>query len=45
MPSITRRSVLAAGAASAAILSAPSVFAQAKPKLRIAAVFTDQDIR
>ena len=45
MRSFTRRSVLAAGAASAAVLSAPAVFAQAKPKLRIAAVFSDQDIR
>jgi len=45
MRSFTRRSVLAAGAASAALLSAPAVLAQAKPKLRVAAVFTDQDIR
>lgn len=42
---ITRRSVLAAGVASAALLPAPAVLAQAKPKLRVATVFTDQDIR
>ncbi len=45
MRPLTRRSILAAGAASAAVLSAPAVFAQAKPKLRCAAVFTEQDIR
>ncbi len=45
MRPLTRRSVLAAGAASAAVLAAPAAFAQAKPKLRVAAVFTDQDIR
>jgi TRAP-type transport system periplasmic protein len=45
MRSFTRRSVLAAGAASAALLSAPAVFAQAKPKLRLASVINDQDIR
>ena len=48
MRSLTRRSVIATGFA--ASLSAPSVFApdawaQGKPKLRVAAVFTDQDIR
>lgn len=42
---ISRRSVLAAGAAAAALAAAPNAFAQAKPKLRCAAVFTDQDIR
>src|SRR5262245_9643785 len=45
MRSLTRRCVLTAGAASAAVLAAPAVLAQAKPKLRCAAVFTDQDIR
>lgn len=50
MRSFTRRSVLAAGAATAAAAVAspvltPKAFGQAKPKLRIAAVFTDQDIR
>lgn len=45
MRSFTRRSVLAAGAASAALLSAPAVLAQAKPKLRLASVVSDQDIR
>lgn len=42
---ISRRSVLATGAAAAALAAAPNAFAQAKPKLRCAAVFTDQDIR
>ena len=45
MRSFTRRSVLAAGTATAALLSAPAVFAQAKPKLRFTAVATEQDIR
>jgi tripartite ATP-independent transporter DctP family solute receptor len=45
MRSLTRRSVLAAGAASAATLSAPAVFAQAKQKLRFTTVATEQDIR
>ena len=45
MRSFTRRSVLAAGAASAALLSAPAVFAQAKTKLRFTTVATEQDIR
>jgi tripartite ATP-independent transporter DctP family solute receptor len=45
MRSFTRRSVLAAGTAAATIAAAPAVFAQAKPKLRCAAVFSDQDIR
>jgi TRAP-type transport system periplasmic protein len=45
MRSFTRRSVLAAGAAAASIAAAPAVFAQSKPKLRCAAVFSDQDIR
>jgi len=45
MRPLSRRSVLAAGVASAALTSAPAVLAQAKPKLRCAAVFTDQDIR
>jgi TRAP-type transport system periplasmic protein len=42
--SITRRSVLAAGAAAAALGAVPA-FAQAKPKLRLASVINDQDIR
>ena len=42
---ISRRSVLATGAAAAALAAAPYAFAQAKTKLRCAAVFTDQDIR
>jgi TRAP-type C4-dicarboxylate transport system substrate-binding protein len=41
---MNRRSVLKAGAAIAATASFP-VFAQAKPKLRFAAVFSDKDIR
>jgi tripartite ATP-independent transporter DctP family solute receptor len=45
MHSITRRSVLATGAAAVALAGTPSVFAQAKPKLRCAAVFSDQDTR
>jgi tripartite ATP-independent transporter DctP family solute receptor len=45
MRSLTRRSVLAAGAAAATVVASPAVFAQAKPKLRCAAVFSDQDIR
>jgi TRAP-type transport system periplasmic protein len=50
MHPITRRSMLAVSAASAALLAAPAVFApkawaQAKPKLRCAAVFSEQDIR
>lgn len=45
MRTLTRRSVLAAAAGAAALTAAPSVFAQAKPKLRCAAVFSDQDIR
>src|SRR5262245_41346788 len=45
MRSFTRRSVLATGAASAALLAAPAVWAQAKPKLRFTAVATEQDMR
>ena len=46
MRSFTRRSLLATGAASAAVLAtAPAVFAQAKPKLRLASVVNDQDLR
>ena len=45
MRSFTRRSVLATGAASAALLAAPAVWAQARPKLRFTAVATEQDIR
>ncbi|HSE77219.1 MAG TPA: sialic acid TRAP transporter substrate-binding protein SiaP [Alphaproteobacteria bacterium] len=45
MRQYSRRSVLAAGAASAALAAAPAVLAQAKPKLRCAAVFSEQDIR
>jgi tripartite ATP-independent transporter DctP family solute receptor len=41
---MTRRSVLAAGA-SLIVLGAAGANAQAKPKLRCAAVFSDQDIR
>ncbi|MGQ0654229.1 MAG: TRAP transporter substrate-binding protein DctP [Betaproteobacteria bacterium] len=41
---MNRRSVLKAGAAVAAAAALP-VFAQAKPKLRFAAVFSDKDIR
>src|SRR6185295_12682066 len=43
-PSMTRRSVLQAGAALAAAYALP-VWAQAKPTLRFAAVFSDKDIR
>lgn len=43
-PSITRRTVLATGAAAVA-LGATSVHAQAKPKLRFTTVATEQDIR
>jgi tripartite ATP-independent transporter DctP family solute receptor len=43
-PSITRRSVLATGAAAAA-LGTVSARAQAKPKLRFTTVATEQDIR
>ena len=39
-----RRTALKAGAALAAAASFP-VFAQARPKLRFAAVFSDKDIR
>ena len=42
--SMTRRSVLQAGAALAAAYALP-VWAQAKPTLRFAAVFSDKDIR
>ena len=45
MRSLSRRSILAAGAAVAALGAAPAALAQAKPKLRCAAVFSDQDIR
>jgi len=50
MSQITRRSVLSAGVATAAMAGVAGAFAQAalaqaKPKLRCAAVFTDQDIR
>jgi tripartite ATP-independent transporter DctP family solute receptor len=45
MRTLTRRSVLAAGSATLALATAPAVLAQAKPKLRCAAVFSDQDIR
>jgi TRAP-type transport system periplasmic protein len=42
---MTRRSVLAAGASLLALGAAGAANAQAKPKLRCAAVFSDQDIR
>lgn len=45
MRSFTRRSVLAAGAAAVALAGAPAVLAQTKPKLRLASVISDQDIR
>lgn len=45
MHPLTRRSVLAVGAATVVLAAAPAAFAQAKPKLRCAAVFSDQDIR
>ena len=41
---ITRRNLLAAGAAAAAASAVPA-FAQDKPKLRFSAVFSEQDIR
>jgi TRAP-type transport system periplasmic protein len=45
MRPISRRSLLASGTAAAALAAAPGAFAQGKPKLRCAAVFSDQDIR
>ncbi len=45
MRPLTRRSVLAASGAVAAMASAPAAFAQAKPKLRLASVISEQDIR
>jgi tripartite ATP-independent transporter DctP family solute receptor len=45
MRQLSRRSLLAAGTAATALAAAPRTFAQGKPKLRCAAVFSDQDIR
>jgi TRAP-type C4-dicarboxylate transport system substrate-binding protein len=42
---LTRRSLLAAGASALAIGALPSVFAQAKTKLRFSSAFTEQDLR
>ena len=41
----TRRSVIAAGASMLALGALPSVFAQAKTKLRFSSAFTEQDLR
>ena len=41
----TRRSALAAGASMLALGALPNAFAQAKPKLRFSAAFTEQDLR
>jgi TRAP-type transport system periplasmic protein len=43
--SITRRSVLAVGAAAAVLGGAPAVRGQSRPKLRFTTVATEQDIR
>src|SRR3954469_870624 len=43
--SITRRSLVAAGAAGLALAASPRGFAQAKRKLRFSAAFTEQDLR
>ena len=42
---LTRRSIVAAGTAMLAVGSTRSVSAQAKPKLRFSAAFTEQDLR
>ena len=42
---IDRRTAIKAGAALAAGAAIPNAFAQAKPTIRFAAVFSDKDIR
>ncbi|HWL74194.1 MAG TPA: twin-arginine translocation signal domain-containing protein, partial [Burkholderiaceae bacterium] len=45
MPKLTRRSVLAAGTAMAALAATGSAQAQAKPKMRFSSAFTENDLR
>ncbi len=45
MPTLTRRSALAGGAALAALAAAGPARAQAKPKMRFSSAFTENDLR
>lgn len=45
MPSISRRTLLQAGASALALAASPRLLAQDKPKLRFSAAFTEQDLR
>jgi len=45
MPTLTRRSALAGGAALAALAAAGPAGAQAKPKMRFSSAFTENDLR
>ena len=45
MPTLTRRSALAGGAAMAALAAAGPARAQAKPKMRFSSAFTETDLR